>query len=172
MNTYEQQAQDFLAATGTEFKAAYIEHGKHFEDDTSTRDIYRITLKRGRMVYSFNFGQSIEKSVKYEDAYGFQKRKFMCDGSIIGTGRKLIDAETLQNNKDYRPIKGTAPTAYDVLACITKYNPGEFEDFCADYGYDTDSRKAKKVYKAVVKEWLKVSAMFNAEELEQLAEVQ
>src|SRR6185312_12921531 len=27
------------------------------------------------------------------------------------------------------------PTAYDVLACITKYDPGTFSNFCSDFGY-------------------------------------
>lgn len=62
MNEYEQQAKDFLERTGTEFKAVFVEHGKHFENDTAERDIYLITLKRGEREYSFKFGQSLECS--------------------------------------------------------------------------------------------------------------
>lgn len=63
---------------------------------------------------------------------------------------------------------GIGPTVYDVLACLTKWNPGSFEEFCADYGYDTDSINAKRIYDAVVQEWLQVSKMFNEKELEEL----
>ena len=52
------------------------------------------------------------------------------------------------------------PSMYDVLACITKYEPGTFEDFCYDYGYDTDSRKAEKTYNAVCKEYKGFSRLF------------
>lgn len=68
--------------------------------------------------------------------------------------------------------KGKGPSAYDVLACLTKYDPGIFDDFCSDFGYDIDSRRAKKTYKAVVKEWQKVSNFFKPSELEQLQEIQ
>lgn len=63
------------------------------------------------------------------------------------------------------------PTFYDVLACLTKYDPESFEDFCGNYGYDNDSRKAYKTYKAVVKEWENMQRLFNSEELELLQEI-
>jgi hypothetical protein len=67
--------------------------------------------------------------------------------------------------------KGETPTAYDMLTCLTKYNPYGFENFCSDFGYDLDSRKAEKIYKAVCKEWEKVNSFFSSEELEELQEI-
>lgn len=64
------------------------------------------------------------------------------------------------------------PTAYDMLACLQKYDVGYFEDFCSDFGYDTDSRTAERIYKAVCKEWEKVSRFFTSDEIEQLQEIQ
>lgn len=64
------------------------------------------------------------------------------------------------------------PTSYEVLACITKYEPDSFESFCSEYGYNTDSRKAERVYKSVVKEWNKVNNFFSEQEIEQLQEIQ
>lgn len=66
---------------------------------------------------------------------------------------------------------GHTPTAYDVLACLTKYDPGNFMDFCKDFGYDEDSRTAERIYKGVQKEWDKVSKMFG-DVIEQLQEIQ
>jgi|ERR1019366_760342 hypothetical protein len=66
--------------------------------------------------------------------------------------------------------RGIEPTAYDILSVLTKYEPDTFENFCGDYGYDTDSRRAEKTYKAVVKEWEGVSRLF-ADVIEQLAEI-
>ena len=60
------------------------------------------------------------------------------------------------------------PTLYDVLTCLTKYDPETFEDFCNNYGYDNDSRAAEKVYKAVVKEFKNMQRLFTTEELELL----
>lgn len=67
---------------------------------------------------------------------------------------------------------GKAPSAYDVLACVQKYDVGSLENFCSEFGYDSDSRKAEKIYKDVCQEYAKVSAFFSAEELEQLQNIQ
>lgn len=63
------------------------------------------------------------------------------------------------------------PTCYDILACLTKYPVYDFEDFCSEYGYDTDSRKAYKTYKAVKREWENVNKLFTEEQLELLREI-
>ena len=64
------------------------------------------------------------------------------------------------------------PTLYDVLACLTKYDPGSFENFCGDFGYDEDSRRAEKTYKAVCKEFEAMQRLFpESEVLEELAEI-
>lgn len=55
----------------------------------------------------------------------------------------------------------TPPDMYSVLASITKQDVGSFEDFCSDFGYDTDSRSAEKTYKAVCKEYGYVKLLFN-----------
>jgi hypothetical protein len=53
------------------------------------------------------------------------------------------------------------PIMYDILSCLQKYDVGSFEDFCSEFGYDTDSRTAERVYKAVCKEFEAVDRLFN-----------
>jgi hypothetical protein len=65
---------------------------------------------------------------------------------------------------------GEVPSMYSVLACLTKYDPEDFEDFCDNFGYDIDSRKAEKTYHAVVKEWKAVERLFG-DILEELQEI-
>lgn len=65
----------------------------------------------------------------------------------------------------------TPPTAYDVLACLTKSDPGTFENFCSEMGYDSDSRKAEKIYKSVCEEWAKVTQFFTDAEVGQLQNI-
>ena len=72
---------------------------------------------------------------------------------------------------DYESNKKHLP-AYDVVTSLTKYNPGMFSDFCAEYGYDADSRKAFTTYGAVCEEWKKVSSFFSAAEIEEMQEIQ
>jgi hypothetical protein len=68
--------------------------------------------------------------------------------------------------------KRRTPTAYDLLTCIQKSDPGTFDEFCSEFGYDTDSRKAEQIHAAVVLEWHKVRDFFTPEEIEALQEVQ
>lgn len=53
------------------------------------------------------------------------------------------------------------PKLYDVLSCLTKYDPEGFDNFCSEFGYDQDSRTVERVYKAVCKEWKAVNRLFN-----------
>jgi hypothetical protein len=66
---------------------------------------------------------------------------------------------------------GEEPRIYDILSCMTKYDPGDFENFCSDFGYDTDSRTAERTYKAVCKEWEAMQRLFEPEVLEEMADI-
>lgn len=57
--------------------------------------------------------------------------------------------------KDYTKLsqsRPNVPTVTDVLACLTSdagcVDGTLFEDFCSEFGYDTDSRKAEQTYRA------------------------
>lgn len=77
-------------------------------------------------------------------------------------GQSLNDSTGTGTNK---------PTEYDVLSCIQKYDVGSFENFCSEFGYDTDSRKAEKTYKAVLKEYNKVINFFTDDEIKKLQKI-
>lgn len=168
MNTqpseYEQQAIDFLTATGTKIDISFLKNGKHFEDDKDERDIYKVTIKRGRRQYTVNFGNSINKIGKYIVQYGSKELRFHDKKKAIMSAAK---ASSVKDNPDYN-----APSYYDILATITKYDPGTFEDFCSDFGYDTDSKKAEKTYLAVKEEYENVAKLFTDSEIEKLQEIQ
>ena len=55
------------------------------------------------------------------------------------------------------PAIAREPSAADVLDCLASdaagyESAGSFEDWASEYGYDTDSRKAERTYKAVEKQ--------------------
>jgi hypothetical protein len=103
--------------------------------------------------------------IKYEVTISREGRKdfkFNFWGSIA-------DAEGL--NESYgRAREKFLPSVYDVLACITKNDPEAFEDFCGEFGYNTDSIKALQTFNAVDKEFHEVKRMF-ADCLEELQEI-
>lgn len=71
----------------------------------------------------------------------------------------------------YNTKKRKKPDEYDVLACLTSYDVGTFENFCADFGYDTDSISALKTYMAVQKEYDGLRGIFTPEQMEMLGEI-
>jgi len=68
----------------------------------------------------------------------------------------------------------TEPTMYDVLACLTKYDVGSFDDFCSEFGYNelplSAYKATKKTYKAVCKEFEAVERLFG-DVIEELQEI-
>lgn len=172
---YEQQAADFLAATGTTLTVNFLKHGKHFDDDKEERDIYQCELKRGSRSYKFNFGNSLANSGKYKghkhlclNSFGkflFTENEYQNMRKRPG-GSYTIKYNEINLNKDFKE-----PTAYSILSCLTKYDCGSFDDFCNEFGYDTDSKKAEKTYNAVKDEYMNVCALFTDKEIEQLQDI-
>lgn len=145
-SSYAIQADEFMEKTKTTMTAVYSGHGKYFLDDKDERDIYTITLSRpNKKPYTFTFGQSIINSRP-------------------GTHEKISYADRQKRC----PKK---PEAYDILSCLEKYELGTHEDFCADQGYDTDSRKGLELYLSVQKEQKAVYQLFS-DVIDELREIQ
>jgi hypothetical protein len=176
MNEYLKQATDFLTKTNTTLVVEYLRSGKHFDDDDNSRDIYKCTLKRGHREYTFEFGQSIANSKRYQ--YKINKLIYSQDGTGISNNMRYLYPERFPKTEsearfgDYKIIQGEKPNAYDVLAGMQKYEIGTFEEFCAEFGYDTDSRKAENTYKAVRDEYIMLCTLFSPSEMEELQEIQ
>lgn len=177
MSEYTEKAEQFLKAHGLEFRSVLVGsdcpqfctdaekdidmdkldtfprkthiHGKHYRCTVSGKD-------RGHV--SFDFWNS----------YADEEQNYACSNGrnmpALCYDYKLCDK--------YRGKKRTQVTAYDLLACLTKYDPGTFENFCSDFGYNTDSRKAESTYHAVQKEYQKVSRFFTDAELVELQDIQ
>ena len=179
VSTYEQQAIDFLIATNSDIKIEFFKNDYHFEDDKEKRDIYVITISRGARSYTFNFGQSIAKSTRFQNK--LNKRVYSAIGTGIGSNYKYLNPELFPKNKaeelwgDFITIKGEKPTDYDILACLQKYDVGTFDDFCDEFGYnDMPLSKAKtveKIYFACKDEYNRLCALFNEDEMDLLRDI-
>lgn len=173
---YSQRVDKWLAEHGIECKIERIGSTEGFPGEKpgngdgngnllSMHDTYRATFTRtDAKLQCFKvplFHQSAAHSeselvrAKCSRGCGFQYREPMRHSSQCAAN----------------PANAESPSAYDILACVTKNDPGTFSDFCGDYGYDEDSRMAERTYFAVQHEWKQARAFFTAEELEELAEV-
>ena len=86
--------------------------------------------------------------------------------------------DSLQNTWNHE-----RPNVYDILACIEKYNPGSFEDFCNEFGYEMYAdcyefgtkegynRDAYRTYNAVKRQYARCMRVFG-DCIEELREIQ
>jgi hypothetical protein len=87
----------------------------------------------------------------------------------------------LNTEEDYRmvvpfsqgPAISKPPSLADVLDCLASdaagyENAQSFEDWAGEYGYDTDSRKAYRIYETVKEQALELQAVLGGEAYEQL----
>ena len=114
---------------------------------------HNVKLKINRTTYGYHFEEDEEK-----------RYIFNCTLSRNGKRYTFNFGQSIS-------AKDTPPTMYDILTCLTKNNPETFEDFCSEYGYNTDSINAQKTYKAVKREFNGVNRLFS-DILEQLQEIQ
>lgn len=82
----------------------------------------------------------------------------------------------------YNTERNITPTCYDILACLTRYDPGEYEDFCCEFGYETGTEDqfgrfvrnniSYTIWTKCWVEWEKVKRVFGeGETLEELREI-
>lgn len=138
----EHKANTFLKNTKANLKIEFLRNAKYFDDDEHPRDIYSVTISRGDRSFSFEFGQSYNDSGRWW-RFGRYER-----GTHPGIGKN--NSKPTPANEWDKNVNFSAPNAYDILASIEKYHPGTLEQFCSEFGYDLDSKKAEKIYNAVI----------------------
>lgn len=168
MNEYIKQATEFLQKAHAEMKIEYIglAINKNWKEKEK-RCLYEITLNSPRGSMTFDFWGSIKdakiKTMTLEE-YAKQWRWMPFS--------KWTQAEKTQAKKELAAKKKAAvPSVYDVLACLTKYDPGTFKDFCSEFNYNEDSRAAEQIYFAMQKEYIQLTKLFTPEQMEELAEI-
>ena len=153
MSKHTEQAEKFMEDCGATMTVTFLRHAPHFENDKDSRDIYHVVIKREGKgkdnTMEFDFGQSLAKSVSPEDQQ--------------------------QARWGQKPQKREAPTAYDILACLQKWEvDGDVWEFAEAYGYEINSRESfnriDKIHMAVIKEYRDVCRLFG-DVMEQLQEI-
>ncbi len=141
---YREQGDLFLKETGTtlDVTEAVPQTAPIWAKDEQYKHgiKYACTIKNARGTYAFSFWGSIADAEKVAGA---------------------------TNNKA-KVREAVKPDAYSVLACLKDDAGDSFADFCANYGYDTDSISAERTYHAVLEQERNMRRLFTHEELEAL----
>lgn len=182
MDDYEKQAQDFLTATNStlEIKLSEFQNAPLWAKEGEKHGYkYAVTLSNARGSYTFPFWDSIANAEKMDalklikDArYGDHRSPeyYRAHDLLKKELGKRVPMFMKQEQFD-EYAKKLAPTAYSVLACLDQLYSDSFEDFCAEYGYDTDSRTAERTYNEMLEQDRQLRRLFTLDELEQLAEI-
>lgn len=97
----------------------------------------------------------------------YAKRRFKAEYNCLTMNDRIRAQKELKAKKE-----NAKPTAYDVLACLTKHDCGSFDDFCAEYGYSNDSIRALKTYLACGDEYSNLRRIFTSEQIEELRSIE
>lgn len=146
----------WLEQTDSKLRITFDRTVPFFDDDNQKRDVYSVELCRGGRVYQFQFGQSVASSARWRRESGWATTKYEFGGRRPTYGDFKLNADRCQ------------PSAASILLCLQTRSPGTFDDFCEEYGYDTDSRKAEKIWRACVAQYLALAGMYSPDELEAL----
>jgi len=169
MNEYLKQATDFLSKSEAKCEITFggVARNENWKEKDK-RNWYDVTITTPKGKMSFVFWDSIQNT---------ETAAMTLEQYVEKTLRRRIDdmsyLEKKQAEKQLEKLKAEAvPNAYDVLACLEKYDVGTFEEFCAEFGYDDDSRTAERIYLAVIKEYKELTRIFTEEQMEELREIQ
>ena len=119
-------------------------HFDETDDPAETRQVIsveilnRVTMKK----HAFRFGMSF-----MDTAILLGCDRTADGGFYLDTHHMKQPSKGLDNRKEKATVRNGI--LYDVLASVRTeyYCPESFEDFCAEYGYENDSRQAERTFK-------------------------
>lgn len=178
--THREYIADVLGLTryrGQKYGAGYVIQSYNIESDAL--ELRRLESLSEYQIAVLQFLHDTQTTLEIEKAVP-QRAPLWHKASDGGHG--IHYSVTLQNKRgsytfDFwdsiaNKANGEKPTEYDVLACLDTIDARDtFEDFCAMFGYDTDSITASHTFVAVQGQSDNLRRIFTRKQLERLAEI-
>lgn len=170
-----------LKALGITIESVFIPFSQSRNKDSEYYSLnWKVTIKRnGKEVLTTDY------SAGMAHCPGYNKKPHM---GFYGSKSLFQRIVTLAECEKGKPVKRVRlndscihgkdwiePSTVDVLYYLTMDSTvldfGGFEDWAADFGYDTDSRAAESIYLACLENTLKMRAYFGADGMKLLQDV-
>ena len=169
MTDYRAQAKQFLTDCNATMEINLVgkEVPVHWRDETKPHNKYQFTISTPKGKYTSYFWDSLyntEVSEMTADNLACKKYKAHYDVLRMHERNNVL--------RELKSLKAKAkPTDYDILACLEKYSYDSFSDFCAEFGYSTDSISARETFLACGEEYVGLRRIFTEEQMEKLREI-
>ena len=171
MTDYKQKAKDFLASCNATIRIVFVgQEINHSWDEDKPRNKYHfyITTPLGKMDgYFWDSFQNTEFTNRTYAEHAHAAMRKTPD-YVLPMDFPTIPQFIEQQRK-------TRPSAYDILACLEKYDVGTIDDFVREFGYEvrkwSDVRRIEDIYHAVVKQYHDLCRIFTPEQMEMLREI-
>lgn len=163
-DTHKDGRAVFLRDLGVTMEARFIPQSQSRNRDETEKSLnWVVTIKRGEQFISTDYMQGIGHvpgrpqsfaRTLYEQRIREEYDKASEDGRYLTSVTRHPGSPMFGTRK---PLPG--PTLDDVLYCLVmdaEAASETFEDWCANFGYDTDSRKAEATYNACVQIGIKL----------------
>lgn len=174
MDENKDKRDALLARLGIDYKAVFVpQSASRNSAETMPSLNWRVTLKRRGHTFATDYMQGIghvPRPASFHvpgDARLWERderAKSAADGKYVKGAYRFDGAFNLR-------VTLPAPALADVLYCLlsdgeaTEYG---FEEWCANFGYDADSRKAEKTYYVCVDTGRALERLFTGDALREL----
>lgn len=162
---YKQAAKLFIERTGLTIHTVYLHtvKNKWREEDKPPHvynAVFNVTFTRAdRQPFTFEFTNSMADSFKSVSIHNMSYDDKKALEHFARSPKNLRYGSYARVNKRL--------DNYSILSCMLLID-GDFDDFCADFGYDTDSKSAERIYQECLRQSHALRAIFDHDEIEAL----
>lgn len=169
MTDYQAQAKQFLADCNATMEISFIgkEIPSHWLGETKPHNKYQFTITTPKGKYTSYFWDSLHNTeVSKMTADDLACKKYKAHYNVLRGYEKTNVLRELES------IKANAiPTEYEILAAVEKYSYDSFSDFCAEFGYSTDSISVRETFLACGEEYAGLRRIFTKEQMEKMRDI-
>lgn len=169
MIDYQDQAKQFLLDCNATMEIKFVgkEIPTHWKCETKPYNKYQFTITTPKGKYTSYFWDCLYNTMVSEmTAEDLAKKKYKA---------RYQDLTMFHKSNVLRELKflkaKAVPTEYDILYHLEKYGYDSFSDFCAEFGYSTDSISARETFLARGEEYAGLRRIFTDEQIEKMREI-